>query len=134
MKKRPPGPAYRQAGKNQKYIWIGIGLAIAAGLFIYFQATPKTVEGRLDGFAQCLAQKNITMYGAVWCPWCQKEKANFGDSFRFVPYVECPENAQKCLDLDVKGYPTWIFPDGHRLQGYQGVETLSKESGCELPQ
>lgn len=88
--------------------------------------------GELDGFAKCLAEKNITMYGADWCPHCQNEKKAFGDSFRFVPYIECPDNPQKCLAEGVKGYPTWILPDGRKLEGEQGLENLSRESGCSL--
>ncbi|MEK7646785.1 MAG: hypothetical protein AAB378_00215 [Patescibacteria group bacterium] len=112
--------------------------AIAAVLFsasmalIYY--SPNEAEASLDTFAACLAQKNITMYGADWCPHCQNEKKAFGDSFRLVPYVECPENTKLCIDLKIAGYPTWIFPDGKRLQGEQGLVALSRESECPLPQ
>ncbi len=92
----------------------------------------KKSDPKLESFAQCLAEKNITMYGAVWCQWCKKEKSNFGDAFKYVPYVECPENTKKCLELGINGYPTWIFPDGKKLQGYQGLERLSQESSCAL--
>ena len=92
----------------------------------------KKTDPKLTAFAQCLSEKNIAMYGAVWCQWCKKEKAAFGDAFKYVPYVECPENPQKCLALGVDGYPTWIFPDGKKLVGYQGLEKLSQESGCQL--
>jgi len=72
------------------------------------------------------------MYGAVWCSHCQSEKNAFGDSFKYVPYVECPDDPQKCLSLGITGYPTWILPDGKRLLGEQGIEKLSQESGCVL--
>lgn len=112
--------------------------AIAAVLFFASMAlvyyAPKQAEASLDSFAACLAQKNITMYGADWCPHCQNEKQAFNDSFRLVPYVECPENTKLCIDLKITGYPTWIFPDGKRLQGEQGLAALSRESGCNLPQ
>lgn len=92
----------------------------------------KKVDPGLETFAQCLASKNITMYGAKWCSHCQKQKADFGASFKYVPYVECPEDTKKCLDLGIQGYPTWIFPDGKKLGGYQELEKLSEASGCEL--
>lgn len=66
-------------------------------------------KASLDPFAQCLASKNITMYGAAWCSHCQDQKKLFGESFKYVPYVECPDNIDKCLALGVTGYPTWIF-------------------------
>lgn len=30
-------------------------------------------------------------------------------------------------------YPTWIFQDGKKLVGEQGLRKLSQESGCALP-
>ena len=38
----------------------------------------------LDEFAKCLTSKSIVMYGAAWCPHCQQEKTDFGDSFQLV--------------------------------------------------
>lgn len=87
----------------------------------------------LDSFAQCLASKNLTMYGAEWCSHCKKEKSRFGSSFKYVPYVECPENVQLCLAKGVNGYPTWIDAGGTLYEGEQGLEGLAKISGCELP-
>jgi len=96
--------------------------------------------GSLDIFAQCLADKNITMYGAEWCSHCQNEKKAFGKSFRYVSYVECTNEPQKCIDAGINGYPTWIFGDpstgsgqaGRRFEGELGLKRLAEESGCEL--
>lgn len=87
----------------------------------------------LDSFAQCLASKGLTMYGAEWCPHCKKEKNRFGTAFQYVPYVECPDNIQLCLAKGVNGYPTWIDASSTLYEGEQGLEGLAKISGCELP-
>jgi thiol-disulfide isomerase/thioredoxin len=87
----------------------------------------------LDAFAQCLASKNLTMYGAEWCSHCKKEKSRFGTAFKYVPYVECPDNVQLCLAKGIKGYPTWIDASSTLYEGEQGLEGLAKISGCELP-
>jgi len=88
--------------------------------------------GRLDDFARCLSNKGVVMYGAEWCAHCQNEKKAFGKSFQYVNYIECPKDPNKCLAVGIEGYPTWIFPDGRKLVGEQGVEKLSAESGCQL--
>jgi len=111
----------------------GVGLVVVAGIAwgIFFrEASPA---GAYDTLAQCLTEKGAVMYGAEWCPHCQNEKKAFGDSFRFVSYVECPDDPQKCLAAGINGYPTWIFPDGRKLEGEQGLKKLSQESGCVLP-
>lgn len=86
-----------------------------------------------DEFAKCLASKQLTMYGADWCPHCQNEKKHFGDSFKYVSYVECPNNTKLCLDKGVKGYPTWIDANGSKYEGEQGLNKLAEISGCKLP-
>lgn len=72
------------------------------------------------------------MYGAEGCSWCQKEKANFGSAFKYVPHVECSKEPQKCVALSIESTPTWILPNGEKLIGYQGLENLSRLSGCDL--
>ena len=114
-------------------ILIAVGAAVAGAGFLIAKPEQQ-VSAALDSFAQCLADGKVTMYGADWCPYCQNEKKAFGDSFRLVPYVECPDDPQRCLQQGIKGYPTWVFPDGRKLAGEQGLEKLSKESGCQLPQ
>ncbi len=88
----------------------------------------------LDNFARCLAAKNVTMYGAYSCPHCQNQKAMFGSSFKFVPYVECSEEAEKCVVAKIEGVPTWTFSDGKKLVGEQPLEMLAAASGCPLPE
>lgn len=103
---------------------------ILVALFFIFRSGPANAE--LDNFAQCLADKNVTMYGAYWCAHCQNQKAAFGNSFRLVPYVECTKDPNKCLAAGIEGYPTWIFSSGKKLVGEKSFQELSVESGCPL--
>jgi len=122
---------------NKKNIWSAIIIAVVVmvvALVVVYISAPKSRYSRetLDKFAMCLAEKKITMYGAVWCSHCQAEKARFGSSFKYVPYVECPDNEQLCIDKGIKGYPTWITNDGITREGEQGLENLSALSDCPL--
>ena len=126
---------------NKKGLIIILAVAaIAVGVLYEYARTRVAESAPLDEFAQCLADKNVIMYGAEWCSYCQNEKNAFGSSFRLVPYVECPENPQECLAQKVDRYPTWVFPaspadgsDDRRFVGEQGLKKLSEESGCVLP-
>ena len=125
--------------KNLFPVIILVVVVAAVGVLGFYPRREPSVE--LDAFARCLAEKQVTMYGAESCSWCQKEKANFGSAFDYVPYVECPEEPQKCIAAGIQGTPTWIVPaslaggpDGKKLAGYQGLEKLSLESGCPLRQ
>jgi thiol-disulfide isomerase/thioredoxin len=109
-------------------------IVVAVGfLFSLSNSGSRFAAGVLDDFAKCLSAKGATMYGAYWCPHCQNEKAAFGDSFRHVNYVECTEQTNKCVAANIQGYPTWVFQDGRRFEGEQGLQRLSEESGCPLP-
>ena len=87
----------------------------------------------MDIFAKCVASKGVTMYGAAWCSHCTAEKNAFGSSFKYVPYVECPDNIQLCVDKGINGYPTWIDALGKKYEGEQGLSGVAKISGCILP-
>jgi len=80
------------------------------------------------------------MYGAFWCPHCQEQKEKFGEAFKYVPYVECAVlgqprtvQSQACSEMQIHRYPTWIFPDGDRVEAIQTLEQLSQRTGCKLP-
>ena|SRR3989344_7537978 len=62
-----------------------------------------------DNFAKCLTEKGFVMYGAYWCPHCQNQKLAFGDSFKYIKYIECTEEVKLCIDKNIKGYPTWLL-------------------------
>ncbi|HJZ05456.1 hypothetical protein A2634_04270 [Candidatus Amesbacteria bacterium RIFCSPHIGHO2_01_FULL_48_32] len=98
-----------------------------------FLTRPSQQPKLLDQFAKCLTEEKVTMYGAYWCPHCQNQKKLFGDSFQFVPYVECTAVPKTCTEKGVAGYPTWITQDGTKLEGEQSLEKLSQISGCQLP-
>jgi len=120
--------------KLSKTFLLVLLILVVASLFLIFKNVNFGPNGsELDEFAKCLAEKQITMYGTKSCAFCQREKNNFSSSFRFVSYIECSENTQLCLDQKINVVPTWVFPGGKRLEGEQGLEKLSKESGCPLP-
>lgn len=109
---------------------IFIVFATGVGFAVFGIGTKPQKANALDEFAQCLTQKGFTMYGAYWCPHCQNEKAAFGDAFKNVNYVECTKEPNRCLAAKVTSYPTWAGPGEMRLEGEQGIEGLSKASGC----
>lgn len=87
----------------------------------------------LEPFARCLANSGTIMYGADWCPHCQNQKGMFGKSFKFINYVECPQDPKRCLADGIDAYPTWLMPNGEKLVGEQKFETLSQKTNCALP-
>jgi hypothetical protein len=121
--------------KNQKIIFfLVIGILILGTIAtVLLKSGERVPSGKYDTFAQCLASKNLTMYGAVWCSHCKAEKARFGDSFKYVPYVECTKKTKECIDKGIESYPTWIDLNGQKYVGEQGLEKLAEISSCELP-
>jgi hypothetical protein len=106
-------------------------LLLAGGIWLTTKS-PTTKPAQYDNFAKCLAEKKVTMYGAYWCSHCQNTKKTFGASFQYVPYVECTVEIKKCAELNINGYPTWIFSDGSRIEGEASMSDLSTKSSCAL--
>jgi len=105
------------------------------GLIILFigaaTLTAGCQEQNYGSFAQCLTEKGAVMYGAYWCGHCKEQKEMFGDSFKYINYVECTEKKQICEDAGIGGYPTWII-DGKSHEGVQPLSKLAGISQCKL--
>ena len=119
-------------------ISIVITALVAVALIIGGAIYSKTRPSIYDGFAQCLKDKGAIFYGAFWCPHCQATKAMFGNAARYLPYVECSNPDQRsqtqiCIDKGIHTYPTWIFPDGSKLEGERSLKELAEKTKCELP-
>lgn len=114
-------------------IAVVIILAVIGAFWFYSQKQP----GEYDYFARCLGDKGAVFYGAFWCPHCQNQKAMFGKSAKFLPYVECStadgrSQLQSCRDKNIGGYPTWEFADGSRLSGEIPISILAEKTGCKI--
>ena len=116
--------------KNLLVYTLGIAIFIIA-LFLLFRQNETPASPNIEKLALCLKEKNVTMYGAYWCPHCQNQKKLFGSAFKDVPYVECTEDTTKCREMNIQNYPTWILEDGKRLVGEIPLDTLAKESSCQ---
>ena len=118
--------------KNIFFLIIGI-LVLGALITAIVKASINASSKKYDDFAQCLASKKLTIYGTSWCSHCNAEKALFGKSFQYVPYVECSESPDVCLENKIEGYPTWITENREKYIGELTLGKLSQISGCELP-
>jgi hypothetical protein len=128
------GKPESQPVSRDKLIWAGIAavLVVAYIGFWYYN------NHRYDGFAKCLASSQTKMYGLYWCPHCAEQKAMFGRSFRYVPYVECAikgsrELAPACTAAGVKLFPSWQFGSNPPVEGVFPMQELSDKTGCSLP-
>jgi hypothetical protein len=112
------------------------GLIVAALALTIYLVKRKRVS-RLDAFAQCLAARQVKMYGLYWCTHCEEQKEMFGSAFQYVPYIECGTKGVRaeqpsCIQAGVKNFPTWQFAT-ERHEGVLRLESLSEKSGCSLP-
>ena len=73
--------------KNLKFILIFVILLflVEAGIFYYFWQIPVNYEI----LAKCLQEKGIKMYGASWCTYTNNQKNMFGESWKYIDYIEC---------------------------------------------
>ena len=88
----------------------------------------------LENLAKCLTEKGAKFYGSSGCGWCNRQKTLFGEASQYLPYVECADEKTKhlCEEAEIGPIPTWDFPDGQRVEGFQSIEKLAELSGCSL--
>ncbi|MDB9315876.1 hypothetical protein PN462_22380 [Spirulina sp. CS-785/01] len=78
--------------------------------------------------AKHLTAQGVKMYGAYWCPQCDRQLQLFGNqAAQHLTEIECDprgENAQTqlCRDQGISGYPTWeingkLYPGVYSLEG-----------------
>lgn len=125
----------------KKILYIIITILAIAGIVFLIKTPGK--PGKYDDFAKCIKDKGVQFYGAFWCPHCQNQKAMFGKSAKYLPYIECStpdgkSQVQNCTDHGVTSYPTWFFPNGasstpEKVTGEIELEDLAKKTSCVLP-
>ncbi len=126
----------------KKIIYYLIGLVVLAGIVFIIMSPGK--PGKFDSFAQCIKDKGAKFYGAFWCPHCQAQKARFGRSAKYLPYIECstPDSKSQlpiCKDSGITTYPTWDFvpitgTTTERLTGEIELWKLAELTSCKLPE
>src|SRR2546425_8931800 len=121
--------------RTRRMIVIAALILAAGALAVYLWKRPRV--SRLDGFAKCLAARQVKMYGLYWCTHCEEQKEMFGSAFQYVPYIECGTKGVRteqpnCVQAGVKNFPTWQFAT-ERHEGVLRLETLSEKTGCSLP-
>lgn len=119
---------------NKNLIYMVLTILIFVGIIVGWavrEASPKPTDPKIDKLAMCLTEKGVAMYGAYWCSHCQNQKKIFGESFKYVKYIECTQEIKNCEEKNIEGYPTWIFKDGSRLSGEQPLLVLAQKVSCE---
>ena len=119
---------------------IGIVCRLAASIFLLtaLASAQQSQRDKMDAFAKCLTKKNAIMYGSFLCPHCDDQKKLFGDSFKYIRYIECspmalPQDANACKLAQIRYTPSWVLDKGERLVGVQTLKQLSDKTGCPLP-
>jgi hypothetical protein len=112
---------------------IGVAVVVIVAAYLMITSAP----GDYDSFAQCVGASGAKMYGATWCPHCNDQKHEFGNSFRFIQYVECstPDNSgesDECRAANITAYPTWVFGDGTRETGALSFEEIAARTSCAI--
>lgn len=108
-------------------------------------AEPDVVSPSPPGakaLASHLSSSGWTLFGAFWCSHCAEQKEMFGaEASAALPYVECfpagwRQGAQPsgtCAAAALTGFPTWVGPQGQRVEGAQTLGELARRSGFAGP-
>jgi glutaredoxin len=111
----------------------------AANVHTSLSSSPTSLasETAIAALAKHLKQTGAKMYGAYWCPHCQRQKELFGQAVftRYINYIECDPRGTNpkpalCQAAKIRAYPTWEI-NGKFYVGVQSLENLAKISGYQ---
>ncbi len=70
---------------------------------------------------------NSVLYVQLGCFHCEKQKAIFGDNYKYLTIVDCfeEENRQRCVDEGIDATPTWVIK-GEKYIGFKTLEELKR--------
>ena len=112
---------------NKKFLIISIVsvffVLVVGGISLSYLNTLKPAA--LDGFAQCLTDKGVIMFGSTSCQYTHAQEGMFGSSSRFLDTRSFTE------DPNIKITPTWLI-DGKYYENVQTLDRLSSLSGCKI--
>ena len=114
-------------------IIIGLILLLSTVLLVGCQSKIKEKNQAADPstLASCLTQKGWIVYGREFSEETQEQKQLFGKYFDKINFVDCDLELETCFNTEyIKKYPTWIGPDGKRVEGVISLEKLEEESLC----
>lgn len=120
--------AYREEKKRKGKKFLTVFIASLALFFLVvvsFAYSYFFMPGPYDGFAKCLAQKGMVVYGADSCQYTQEQRAMFGKSFKYLQYEDFSKGP------DIRITPTWVL-NGEKYPKVQSFQRLSNLSGCPL--
>lgn len=116
--------------KTKLILLIIIIIIIVVGLGVFMNKAEK--PGKFDEFAKALKDRGAQFYGAFWCTHCQAQKAEFGSSKKYLPYIECSNPNQTpvqiCTDKKIESFPTWMFKDGITINSTEEPLTCNIKS------
>lgn len=89
----------------------------------------------INVLACCLTESGAVLYGTPWCMYCGIQQRLFHEFAVLLTYVDCWDAetdalTAECADLDLVGFPTWIFGNGNRVVGLLHYVQLAEYSGC----
>jgi uncharacterized membrane protein/glutaredoxin len=125
--------------------WLRVRGPVAVGLIAFLHLNYLGIVGKppavedpvLRALAVHLADNDVKMYGADWCPHCQDQKALFGAAAKRLPYVECSMGSQsagqtaECRTARIVTYPTWEI-NGQRYEEILTPLRLAELTGFNL--
>lgn len=122
--------------RQKNLIYWAVAILVVGGIIgaLVYQANQP---GAFDNLAKCMEKKGVKFFGAYWCPACNNQKRIFGNSEKYLPYIECSDPGQRnqnetCSTAGIEQYPTWEFPGGERSVGIMTPEELSEKTDCPI--
>lgn len=87
----------------------------------------------VERLARFMAENGMVLYGSYQSTDTKKQKDLFGDSAKYLDYVECDAsgpnaNPDECISQKIDIYPTWLY-QGKQYVGIKSLGEIAEITG-----
>ena len=112
--------------------WMIGAIVVLVGLIIYsasfIQDEPTSTNNFDSSTLACIAD-NSQLYVSEGCSYCAQQKEILGEEISLFDIIDCRENPQSCVAMDIQVVPTWNV-NGTKVTGVHSLEKLKELTGC----
>ena len=112
--------------EKKSVVIVSLILAFLFGIIIIFFSSNLKVS---EETAKCIGENSV-LYVQLGCISCEKQKDMFGENVKYINFIDCFYETEKCIESEISTTPTWII-NNQKYKGFQDIKKLKELTKCQ---
>jgi len=90
-----------------------------------------TGESQHESLVNCLNEQGAEFYFSEYCADCERQKNEFGSSFKKISQINCGRNMENCPNI--REVPAWYIPSSEQKihYGFLTFDQIQELGNCK---